>query len=98
MFVEGNYIYQISTEYEFDNCGPAACEIYTYTLYKCKLDYTACNPLPIYYTTDFEYFTYLEANEISNEINLFDSYDDTLIFTWGEHPRCYVEGCEILEK
>jgi hypothetical protein len=43
----------------------------------------------------------LEANEASNEINIYideDANRDTLIYTYGEYPRCYVEGCEILEK
>jgi hypothetical protein len=41
------------------------------------------------------------ADEAADEIRVFiDSQfgEDTLIFTWGENPRCYVEGCEILEE
>lgn len=41
-------------------------------------------------------YSYLEVDATKNEINLINYEDDTLIFTYGENPRCYVEGCEIL--
>jgi hypothetical protein len=77
------------------------CEQVDYVLYQCDSDYTGCKPLPIRYTSYFDdYYLDLGKNEETDEILLFDNSNDTLdlIFTYGEHPRCYVEGCEILEK
>ena len=72
-----------------------------YVLYECNMEYMSCAPLPIQYT-DFanNYSLDLESDAEATEITLFefDDYDNpTPIFTYGEHPRCYVEGCEILE-
>jgi len=93
-----NHIYQIAVNSISEPCESQSCDIYTYTLYECKTDYTFCNPTSMRYTISDEIFMYLEVNKATNEINLYESYDDTLIFTYGEHPRCYVEGCEILEE
>jgi hypothetical protein len=76
---------------------------YTWMLYRCNLDNTDCVRLPFQYTGDEDFITALEFNEATQEINLFFHYypydeNPTLIYTYGEHPRCYVEGCEILEK
>jgi hypothetical protein len=54
------------------------------------------------YTTkkDYDFFV-LEGNEETNEIEVYNDNKEnggTLIFAYGEHPRCYVEGCEILEE
>jgi hypothetical protein len=82
---------------------PSTCGSMTYTLYQCDLNYKSCDPLPIQLTTgDSGEIRVLEANKLTNEINLFDDFEDNpdrkLIFTYGEHPRCYVAGCEILEE
>ena len=81
--------------------GMQGCLVLTYTLYECQLDYTACNPLPIRYTTNnsantFELETDPKANEIILLEQYLDSYDETLIFVYGKNPRCYVDGCEVL--
>ena len=86
----------------------------TYTLYNCQLNYTSCNPLPIHYTTDISPDSLLlRADRATNEISLirqrpryvYDCQDNkyldgrkTLIFTYGENPRCYVDGCSILDQ
>ena len=93
-----NRLYFLSEDQILGNCNlTRACDSYIYTLYECKSDYTSCDPLPIRYITNYQNFLYLEAEEITNEISLFDGHDDTLIFTWSDNPRCYIEGCEIVE-
>lgn len=70
-----------------------------FTLYECKLDNTSCKKLPIQYTGTGRSKETV-ADETTGEINVFihDKWGrDTLVFTWGENPRCYVDGCEILE-
>ena len=68
------------------------------TLYECKLDNTSCKKLPIQYT-GLGRLRETKTDETTGEISVFigNKYK-TLIFTWGENPRCYVEGCEILEE
>ena len=86
---------------ECNNWESGACESASYVLYECKLDYTACNPLSIKYTDYFNRQLILEENKSTNEISLYDDYEDNpnriLIFTYGENPRCYVDKCEILK-
>ena len=70
----------------------------TYLLYECRLDNTSCNQLPIKYE-GFGSFRDTRVNEATGEINVYidDQMDqETIIFTWGDYPRCYVNGCEIL--
>lgn len=88
-----------------NNWSPSICETVTYTLYECNLEYKSCNALPVQYTVNFDVYNstnvFLEADETTNDINLYDGYESnpgrTLIFTYGENPHCYVEGCKILE-
>lgn len=97
-----NHLYVMSVDwYTSEGCDRNRywyCDTFTYTLYQCNLNYTSCNSIPIQYSTKFESFFYLESDEIKQEINLYDNDDDALIFTWGNRPRCYIEGCEILEE
>lgn len=77
------------------------CESYTYIPYKCNTAGVLCNPIPIRYTTNNnDGYYYWTENELQNEISLYksDDIDDILIFTYGSHSRCYVDGCEILEQ
>lgn len=80
------------------------CETYTHIPYKCNINGTSCNPIPIRYTTNDDGYYYWIENELQNEISLYKSLyfstdpDDILIFTYGVHSRCYVDGCEILEQ
>lgn len=91
----GNYIYQMSTDY--DSCGSPTCDVYVYTLYECNLNYMSCDPLPIQYTQEYEIVIVLEADTITHEISAYDYYDDLLIFTYGENSRCHADDCVILE-
>lgn len=70
----------------------------TYLLYECRLDNTFCKQLPIKYE-GFGSFRDTRVNEVTGEINVYidDQMDqETLIFSWGENPRCYIDGCVIL--
>ena len=84
-----------------NQASPLDCDKVDYFLYQCNLDYTECKPLPVKYTSYSEDNS-LELEEIAEtgEILLFDNFDEspTLIFSYGEQPRCYVEDCQILEK
>ena len=71
----------------------------TYLFYECKLDNTSCRQLPIKYNGS-GYLRDTVADKTTGEVSVFidnEINQDTLIFTWGEQPRCYVKGCEILE-
>ncbi len=87
--------------WQCDEWGINTCDLETYTLHECTLEYKSCDPLLISYTDTSADILVLEADKISNEIRLYDDYDYNLerilIFTYGENPRCYVEGCQILE-
>ncbi len=76
------------------------CESYTYLPYKCKITGVSCDPIPVRYITNNDGYYYWTENELQNEISLYYSgnTDDILIFTYGEHSQCYVDGCEILEQ
>jgi hypothetical protein len=85
-----------------NNWHDFTCSTETYTLYECNIDYKSCDSLHIAYTSEYVEYLELDADLQSGEINLYDDHEDepdrTLIFTYGEHPQCYVEGCEILEQ
>ena len=78
------------------------CSIVVFMLYECELDYTNCNRLRISYTADNYEFIELRPDESRNEISLMEEHlsieVETLIFTYGENPVCYVEGCTIDTK
>ena len=87
-----------------DQCNdwvPSTCGSDTYTLYQCNLEIKSCKPLSLQYTTPNTESFVFETDEKANQISLYDDFDynpnRTLIFTYGEYPRCYVEGCEILK-
>lgn len=69
----------------------------TYLLYECNLDNTSCKQLPIKYEGN-GYLRDTIVDETTAEIKVYidnEPNQDTLIFTWGKNPRCYVEGCEV---
>ena len=76
------------------------CETIIYTLVECNMDISSCNSLPIRYVErENILFAKLKANEATNEIELYNDLEKgSLVFTYGEHPCCFVEGCEILGK
>ena len=92
----GNHLYYLA-HYRYSEFRPKST---TFVLYECKLDNTSCKQLPIKYV-GFGYLRDTIADETTGEISVFidnQTNQDTLIFTWGENPRCHVGGCEILEE
>ncbi len=74
------------------------CNMFAYTLYECSLNNTLCKQLFFEFKINHEVDLYLEANEAMNEISVYNDYDanKTLIYIYGLHPACYIDGCEIL--
>jgi hypothetical protein len=103
--LNGN-LYFVSEDWSLlENCAnqqSQACHVAVYTLYKCNPNYTNCNPLPVSYTNGDVDFLELRASEATNEVSLFEQYrgsdDETLVFTYGANPQCYVDGCAIATK
>jgi hypothetical protein len=72
---------------------------YRYTIYQCELNNTNCVVFPFQYE-GFEYDSWISLNEASQEIEFYTPSvdpEDTLVYSFGDHPRCHVEGCEILQ-
>lgn len=95
-----HYLYYISAI--CNRNGQKYCDTWSYFLYRCELDNKLCTRLPIEYTDNDDDFVILEANEMTGDIEFYlETYfgnPKELIFTYGEHPRCFVEGCSVLEK
>ncbi len=84
-----------------------SCDPYTYSIAKCDLDLTTCENLPFQYKDRYA-DPYLEVNKENKELNFILEFadppyglgertlSDVKIYTYGDHPRCYVEGCKIL--
>ena len=93
------HLYYISTVCNLDE--ERLCGTWTYILYQCELDNTLCTRLPIEYTGD-DRSVNLKTNGVTEEIEFYlESYFSDareLIFTYGEHPRCFVEGCSIVDR
>lgn len=95
----GSNIYYLSeTCNNFNYDGRNECESYTFIPYECNLDNKSCDPLLIKIESNYESYFYWVTDEAKKEISLLYSDDEILIFTYGEHPRCYAEGCEILQQ
>jgi hypothetical protein len=98
-----NHKYQFSQKCnDLDNeQGFYDCGNYTFTLYECNLDYRSCDPFPVQYTTGYyDTLFIIEGDEHIGELNIYNGYPEEggiLIASYGKNPRCYVEGCEILE-
>jgi hypothetical protein len=95
-----NHLYYSSARCNRNEAGD--CETWTYILYQCELDNTSCNVLPIEYTTGRDGSVNLQANEMTEEIDFyfetfFSADDGALIYTYGQSPRCFVDGCFIIE-
>jgi hypothetical protein len=72
---------------------------YEYMLYKCEKDTVNCSRLPFYYVSDrdnFYGYGYLEFDEHNNEIKVLILNE--LIYTYGNSPTCYVDGCSLSDK
>lgn len=92
----GNKVLYISTSRPTLNNGNYGSTLFR--IYECEIDNTACMPLPFQYIGENDY-PFLKYNEQTNEIDLLVSPihgGDILIYTYGDRPRCYVDGCEIL--
>lgn len=79
----------------------SSCRNYIYSLMRCNLEYKACVSLPIQYADDDFGILILEGDERTHSIELYDGYRDeggTLVFSYGEAPQCFVDGCEILDE
>ncbi len=76
------------------------CATQIITIYKCRLDYTGCDSLPMEYTsTEDPSKDTLEPNAKTDEIRFYDgSNPPLLIYTYGPHQRCYVDGCTITSE
>jgi len=91
--------YGLGYDYNIDR------DSYTYNLYRCNLDFTDCQRLPFAYTGEYGGSGgYLRTNEEDTELDVyFDAYHGTQwepvrVFTFGETPKCYVDGCVFLEQ
>ena len=79
---------------------PNTCTAYKHMVYQCELDNTGCAPLPFQYIGKDE-LANLEFNEATQEYEFYIwPYigDEFLAYSFGDHPRCHVEGCEILRQ
>lgn len=96
----GDKLYTLSHDsVDVVGCHSYSCRQFTYTLYACSIDFTDCNPLPLQYTEKYYIEPYWVADENKREISLYNEDDkEDKIFTYGEHSRCYVDGCKILEQ
>lgn len=96
--LDGHYFYPSS---ECISWVDGDCSVNSYTFYCCNLNNTSCMKLPVQYSGYYAFDINFEPNKAKNETDVYfdiGSYPGTrtLIFTYGDHPRCYVEGCEIL--
>jgi len=85
------------TKWEKDLRGYDHCPVFRLTVFECELDNTDCIPISQYEGMEGE--SYFEISDTSNEMDLFvfTTGEDILIYSYGDHPRCHVEGCEILQ-
>ena len=88
--------YYMSSECKVDS-GHTNCESWTYMLYQCATENTACIQFPFQYEQEkqFDGF-YVEGGNAVNDLKVYVS--DFLIYTYGAHPRCHVAECEILKS
>ncbi len=95
----GAYLY-----YPSGKCTSALdlrCLTFTYTAYRCTLENTACVQLPFQYSGEHVNEFEISRDEQTQEINFYFWIGDypwvpTLIYTYGENPRCHVEACQLL--
>ena len=99
----GNHLYYVSDECNtWGNSYHDVCETSIYFLYECNLNNTGCSQMPFQYIGNAFYIE-MKPNELTNEINIYfdiGTYPGTttLIYTYGPHPRCYVNGCTITSE
>ena len=106
IYADGEQPHEILASEQFENniyyvgVYPAygsSSEEYTYVLYKCQTSFTSCERLPFHYADTGGSFE-LEFNDSTHEVEVYQwkyKIGDTLIFSLGAEPQCYVERCTI---
>ena len=87
-------------------CNPSLRNLYdciaVHTLYQCELDNTSCMSFPFLYTEQENQVeeVVMDRDSTTGNINVYFYWhgETTLIFSNGDNPRCYVEGCEIVKQ
>ncbi len=95
----GNHLYYVSDECNGNN---NSCVTLIFSLYECNLNNISCNQLPFQYIGEDGYSN-LQVDDSAKEINFYLEpypYNDPgiLIYTYGPHPRCYINGCTITSE
>ena len=95
--------YSLAIKCHPDPLYPYLCKAYTFMVYQCELDHSTCVPFSFQYDDGYVREMNIEYGNAPNDINVYFNIGDypgekTLIFTQGNEPRCYVEGCEILSQ
>lgn len=78
----------------------SACDVYTYTVYRCTLENIGCVQLPFLFTGDYAFDIVMSQDKQTDEINIYFWIGDypgveTLIFTYGESSKCHVAECQL---
>jgi len=51
--------------------------------------------------TDYDDFFHIESDNSNNLIKMYRDFTDensgVLVFTYGEHPKCFIDGCQVLD-
>jgi hypothetical protein len=104
----GNHLYYVSEDCNtWANDYHDSCGTYIYSIYDCGLNIISCNRLPFQYIEGAQYiegdgYPSLQVDSTAKEINFYiefgSSIQNTLIYTYGPHPRCYVNGCTITSE
>ena len=95
----GGYRYNLS-QYE-----DSSTDSVIYNLYECNRQF-ACTRIPFVYSISSERAAeirrlFVEIDEKTDEVRIFRQFESEsaeLIFSYGEQPRCHVEGCSIPEE
>jgi len=69
---------------------------FSFMLYGCEKDSTTCSRLPFRYDTQGLPYGDLEVDEENGEVSVL--IRDELIYTYGNSPKCHVEGCSLNDK
>lgn len=81
----------------------SACDVFTYTVFRCTLENTGCVQLPFQYSGEYVFEIEMSKDEQNKEINVYFWIGDypgvhTLIFTYSDNPQCHVAGCHLLTQ
>lgn len=87
-----NFDYYLAYFHDYDTYNTP----FKFFLYKCEKDSINCSRLPFQYDETYLPSGYLEFNNNENEIKVFINKE--LIYIYGNHPKCYVEGCSLADR